>query len=98
MTFARLLREVIEEDNGLILRVTAYEKMVGQRERSRGWSERFIDALAKRSRKIFSFQSADGALYKISSETLLVTLLKLARRLWGGQSAPIAAKGAPLIL
>jgi hypothetical protein len=66
MTFARLLRDVIEEDNGLILRVTAYEKMMGQREKPRGWSEWLFDALARRSRKIFGFQRADGAVERRS--------------------------------
>ena len=61
MTFARMLTDVIEKDNGLILRVTAYERMIGEREESLGWPARVFEALKRRSRKIFSLQRAEGA-------------------------------------
>ena len=35
MSFAHVLRDVIEEDNGLVLRVTAYERMLGEPEATR---------------------------------------------------------------
>lgn len=68
MTFAGVLRDIIEKDDGLILRVASYERMVAQREKRRGWSERFWGALVRRSRKIFGFKRADGAFEKRSEK------------------------------
>ena len=68
MSFARVLRDVIDEDNGLLLRVTAHERMLREKEKSLGWSERVFEALKRRSRKIFSLQRAEGA-FKRRSKT-----------------------------
>ena len=64
LTFARVLRAAIEEDNGLILRVATYEQMVRRREKPCGWAVRLLRGLGRRSRKIFDRQCALGALEK----------------------------------
>ncbi len=67
MKFDRILRDAIEEDDGLILRLAAFEQMVGQRKKTRGWSARLFDVLMRRSRMIFGMQSAVDALTKRST-------------------------------
>lgn len=54
MSFDRVLRDVIEEDDGLLLRVTAYQRMMEARPAPRGWAARTLDALRRRSWKIFA--------------------------------------------
>ena len=53
LAFDRVLRRVIEEDNGLILGIASFERMIANRERDAGWSGRLRDFLRRRSRKIF---------------------------------------------
>lgn len=52
MRFAQILSDVMEEDNGLLLRVTAFERMMEAREKPRGWAARTLDLLRRRSGKI----------------------------------------------
>jgi len=63
MSFERILRDVMEEDNGLILRVTAYERMMEAREPRRGWTARTLAALARRSGKIADWKRARRAIF-----------------------------------
>ena len=58
MKFARVLRDAIDEDNGLILRLAAFEEMVGSNERAPGRSWRRLSILIERSRKIFGMKRA----------------------------------------
>jgi hypothetical protein len=60
VSFSEVLSTAIEGDDGLILRVGAYEKMVEAREQSRGWPARLIDGLRRRSRKISSGSRTEG--------------------------------------
>ena len=66
MKFAQVLRDAIEEDNGLILRIAAFEQMVGSREQATGWSRRLLAVLIERSRKIVGMQRLMGALKRRS--------------------------------
>ncbi|MBB85255.1 MAG: hypothetical protein CL931_15715 [Deltaproteobacteria bacterium] len=52
MSFADVLSDVIEEDNGLLLRVTAHERMMETNEASRGRSAWIPQVLRRRSGKI----------------------------------------------
>jgi len=55
MSFAQVLSNVIEEDDGTLLRVTVVERMMEAREAPRGRSARFFDGLRRRSGKITSW-------------------------------------------
>ena len=51
--FDVVLQRVMEEDNGLLLRVTSYERMLASSQAESGWSGRIACALRRGSRKIF---------------------------------------------
>ncbi len=54
--FSQVLTDVMEEDNGLLLRVTAFERMMEERETPFGWTARILDLFRRRSGKIFRLQ------------------------------------------
>ncbi len=66
MKFARVLKDAIEEDNGLILRVAAFEEMLGSREEMPGWSRRLLTIIIRRSRKIVEMLRRIGVLKRRS--------------------------------
>ncbi|MFK7898851.1 MAG: hypothetical protein AB8G23_23680 [Myxococcota bacterium] len=55
MTFGKVLAEVMEEDDGLVLRLSAFERMVESRPDARGWTARWDESIQNRSRKIMNW-------------------------------------------
>jgi len=59
-SFDRLLQSALRADDGLLLRVTAYERMERTRGKpigSGGWAASILGSLIRRSRKIFDAQA-----------------------------------------
>lgn len=55
--FDEVLRSTLEEDDGLVLRVAAYERMTGETESSSGRAASIFGSLIRRSWKIFDARS-----------------------------------------
>ena len=61
MKFSGVLKDAIDEDNGLILRVAAFEEMLGSGEEVPGWSRRLLTIIIERSRKIVGMLRSTSA-------------------------------------
>lgn len=59
-TFARVLRERLEADDGVVLRLSTYRRMHAERDRPGGWTAGLRRALATRSRMIRNAVAALG--------------------------------------
>jgi hypothetical protein len=55
MSFSKVLTDVMEEDDGLILRLSAYERMMESHPERSGWTARWDAAIQNRSRKIMNW-------------------------------------------
>jgi hypothetical protein len=58
MDFAQVLEERMQADDGVTLRVGAYQRMMEHEKVRRGWSAKGISALRRRSRKIIEWGRA----------------------------------------
>jgi len=62
LSFSKVLREVLEEDDGLVLHLCAYERMIAASPEPGGWTAGLGERIQKRSRMILEGVSAFFAL------------------------------------
>lgn len=60
MSFANVLRERLEQDDGVVLRLSTYPRMQTQQPDSSGWTARFRRSVMTRSRMILTALAALG--------------------------------------
>lgn len=61
MSFSNVLREVFEQDDGLVLRLSTYQTMIASQPRNRGDSEGLWGRVRARSRMILAAVGGFGA-------------------------------------
>ncbi len=61
MSFSNVLREVLEQDDGLVLRLSTYQGMMASQSQARGDSEGLWGRMRARSRMILAAVGAFGA-------------------------------------
>ncbi len=53
--FSQVLADAMEQDGGLVLRLSAYERMMESNPERSGWTARWDEAIRNRSRKIMNW-------------------------------------------
>lgn len=55
MKFSEVLAEAVEQEGGLVLRLSAYERMIESHPERGGWAARWGATIQNRSRKIMNW-------------------------------------------